>query len=811
MRTVLTIIAVALVAMMSVALVAPYLIDWSAQRGAIEARLSAITGADVSLAGPVELRVLPTPYLALGEGLVSAPGPDGAKLSFASARLELALVKLASGQIRFSDIRLEKPVLTLTRGSGGALKLPPVRMAGLHSTGFDRLRMADGRVKIVGAAAGTEISGVEIDAAAPSLDGPARLNGQFSGPDNAPVVFSLASEKPGPEGTPLRLEVNGGPSWPGAQFDGALQGDPAAGIGGLRFAGAATFIGTAPGEDAPTPWRVAGPMTVDLNRATLQQGEFRLGPEERGIRADGDARVVFGSPAQISVALRAKQVNVDSFMRRKGEDGVAPARAVTLITRIVSAALQGRESEAAIDAQVLAQPIILGAQTLPDASLTLKTAPGAPLNLTLNFGLPGQSRLRADGDLATGAEAKFRGDVALESADFALLRDWATQGAPPAAAKIAAFADALPYRSVSLSGAAEASSNGFSGRNLKLTLDRSTLTGALAFKGPDGSQAGRLDVDLTSDSLDVDGLPSLTSANLFDDLDLSLSLRAGSLHVARIGEAEINSGSLALNVAKSGPNVTLKRLSVAGLDGASLDIEGASGPNSTAATGHLRADRLHDFAALVSRVAPSDWSRMLVARAGELSPAALTFDAHGGASDGGGVPAIDSLRANGSAGETQFSVTLDPRPNDGGRALTVSLDSPNSGALLRQLGVHTPTSGGSRAHIALNANGGWEKGYDVDADLAACRRGPGVARPFLASRGEWRREAVWVRQGQVAEPRPARHRSWPCAREWRRARSRRYRIRCDLARRSMGFLAARGDDCRGQGERRPHLSACEAA
>jgi AsmA family/AsmA-like C-terminal region len=714
-RYVLTIVAVALVAVMSIALIAPYLIDWSTQRGEIEARLSAITGADVSLSGPVELRVLPTPYLALGEGLISAPGPDGAKLSFASARLELALVKLASGQIRFSDIRLEAPVLTLTRGPDGALKLPPVQMAGLHSTGFDRLRMADGRVKIVGAGAGTEISGVEIDAAAPSLDGPARLNGQFSGPDNAAVAFSLASEKPGPEGTPLRLEVNGGPSWPAAQFDGALQGDPAAGIGGLRFAGSATFIGTGPGEDAPTPWRVAGPMTVDLNQATLRKGEFRLGPEERGIRADGDASVVFGSPARISVTLRAKQVNVDSFMRRKGEDGVAPARAVSLITRIIAAALQGRESQAAIDAQVLAQPIILGAQTLPDASLTLKAAPGAPLSLALNLGLPGQSRLRADGDLATGAEAKFRGDIAFVSADFALLREWATLGAPPAAAKIAAFADALPYRGASISGAVEASPTGFSGRNLKLVLDRSTLTGALAFKGADGGQPSRLDVDLSSDSLDVDGLPSLTSANLFDDLDVALSLRAGSLHIARIGEAQIDSGSLAVNVAKSGPNVTLKRLSVAGLDGASFDVEGAIGPDSTAATGHLRADRLHDFAVLVSRVAPGDWSRMLVARAGELSPAAFTFGAHGGATDNGGVPAVDSLRANGSAGETQFSVTLDPRPNDAGRALTISLDSPNSGALLRQLGVHTPTSGGGRAHIALNANGSWEKGYDVDA------------------------------------------------------------------------------------------------
>ena len=715
MRTILTIVAVVLVAVMSVALVAPYFIDWSAQRGEIEARLSAITGANVSLSGPVELRVLPTPYLALGEGLVSAPGPDGAKLSFASARLELALVKLASGQIRFSDIRLEKPLLTLTRGPGGALALPPLRMAGLHSTGFDRLSVRDGRVKIVGAAAGAEISGVEIDAAAPSLDGPAQFSGQFSGPDKAPVVFRLASEKPGAQGTPVHLAVDAGPSWPGAQFDGALEGDPAVGIGALRFAGAATLAGTAPGEDAPTPWRIIGPMTVDLTQATLRQAEFRLGPEERSISANGDATLVFGSPARISVALKAKQVNVDSLMRRKGEEGATPARAVTLITRILSAALQGRESQAAIDAQVSAQAIILGAQTMPDASATVKAAPGAPLNLTFNLGLPGQSRLRAEGELQTGGEARFRGDVVFESADFALMRDWATLGAPPALAKAAAFARALPYRSASLSGVVEASPTGFSGRNLKLKLDRSTLTGALAYKAPDAGQAGRLDVDLASNSLDVDGLPSLGAANLIGDLDLSLSLRAGSLHVARVGEAEIDSGSLAVNLAKSGPNITLKRLSVAGLDGASFDIEGAIGPDSTAATGHLRADRLHDFAALVSRVAPGDWSRMLVARAGELSPAALTFGAQGGAADAGGVPAIDSLRANGSAGETKFSVTLDPRPNDAGRALTVSLDSPNSGALLRQLGVHTPISGGGRARIALNAAGGWEKGYDVDA------------------------------------------------------------------------------------------------
>src|SRR5271170_323186 len=470
-RYVLTFLAVALVAVMSAALVAPMLIDWSAHRAEIEARLSAITGANVSLTGPVEVRLLPTPYLALGAGSLSAPGPNGPRLSFDSARLELALVKLTSGQIRFSDISLDKPVLTIVRGADGAPQLPALPLARLQSTGVDRLVVRDGLVRVVGAANGaaSEIAGVELDAAAPSLDGPAHIAGQFSGPDDAPVVFRLASQKPGPEGTPVHVEVDAGPSWPAGEFEGMLEGDAAAGLAGLRFAGAATLTGTAPGENEPTPWRVAGPMTVDLDRAAVRGAEFRLGADERAIRATGDATLAFGSPPRLSIEAKAKQANVDSLMRRKGEDGVAPARAATLLSRIAAAALQGRQGRMEIDAQVSAAPIILGAQTLPDASVALKTGPGAPLHLRFGLGLPAQTRLGGEGDLDAVGAAKFHGDIDFSTADFELLRDWASLGAPEAAARVVAIAEALPYRNISLMGAVEASAAGLSGRNLKFT------------------------------------------------------------------------------------------------------------------------------------------------------------------------------------------------------------------------------------------------------------------------------------------------------------------------------------------------------
>ncbi|HEX9167529.1 MAG TPA: AsmA family protein [Roseiarcus sp.] len=716
MRNVLTIIAVALVAVMSAALIAPMLIDWSAHRAEIEARLHAITGANVSLTGPVEVRFLPTPYLALGAGSLSTPDPDGPKLSFDSARLELALVELASGQIRFSDISLDKPVLTIARSADGALRLPALPIARFQSTGVDRLIVRDGRVRVAGGANGpeSEIGGVDIDAAVPSLDGPAHLNGQFFGPGDSPVIFRLASQRPTAEGTPVRVEVDAGSSWPAGEFEGMLEGDAADGLTGLRFSGSATLTGTAPGENEPTPWRVAGPMTVDLQGAAVRGAEFRLGPEERAIRATGNATLAFGLPPRLSMDLKAKQMNVDSLMRRKGEDGVAPARAVTLLSRIAASALEGRQSRMAIDASASAEPIILGAQTLSDATVALRTEPGAPLHLRFSIGLPGQGRIGGEGDLDAGASAKFRGDIDFSSPDLALLRDWAALGAPEAEVRAAAIGEALGYRSAALSGDVEASATGLSGRNLKLTVDRTTLTGVLAFTRPSGGETGQLNLDLATNSLDVDTLPSLAAAKMIGDMDLSISLRAGSLHIARVSEAEVASGPVTLKAVKTGPNITLERLSVADLGGASLDVQGAMDHDSLRATGHLRADRLRDFAVLVSRLAPGEWSRILVDRADELSPAALTFEARGGAA-GGEAPAIDSLRANGSASETQFTISLDPRSKDLGRALTANLDSPNSGALLRQLGLTAAPAGNGRAHLTLNAAGRSAQGYDVDA------------------------------------------------------------------------------------------------
>ncbi len=566
MRVVLTIFAVGLVALLTVALIAPLFIDWSAHRAEIEARLAAISGGRVVLNGPVTLRLLPVPYLEVGEGSAAGPGSDAPRLSFESARLELALVKLASGKIRFTEIRLEKPVLTLTRRADGSVNLPFAKSRETDVVGFDRLVARNGAVRIAAAAGrpARAIDGVDLDADAPSLAGPYRASGQFDGPGGSPVDFRLASEKGDAAGTPIHFTVEAGPGLPSLVFDGVLS---FTGDGGKvpSVLGSASLTGSAAGPDGPLPWRVAGPMSADFEAVKFKNAEFRFGPEERALRANGDATFVADLPARLTLSVKAKQANVDALLRRKGEDGVPPARAVALLTDALGPALAGARGMI-VKTDIAAGEVILGSDTITDLSASLSAAPGAPLRTRFNIALPGRSRLTADGELETGSAPKFVGAVDFSTDDFPLLRDWASQGAPGFAAKAAALSEAFAFRSASLSGDVAASAVGFSGRSVRLALERSTLTGALAFTRKVGPDPGRLYMDLSSDSLDVGTLPALNaSAALLGDLDLSISVQAKSLHVAHLGEGEIDGGSLALKVEKSGPRTTLKRLSVGNL------------------------------------------------------------------------------------------------------------------------------------------------------------------------------------------------------------------------------------------------------
>jgi hypothetical protein len=722
-RIFLTLIAVALVVALSAALFAPFFIDWSLHRAQIEAELSDIVGARVVVSGPIDIRFLPTPYLQLRDVTVADPRGAGAP-AFAceNVQLEAALASLPSGRARFTLARLDHPVLTLSRGPGGSLLLPPWRVnAPADRVALDRVIVTAGRLRVVGGegVAPLDISGLDLDAAAGSLIGPYRGSGRVLTPGWPQAEFHFATALLANSALPLKLEIDPTDGLPSGVFDGVLSLGPGAADAGLDLAyvGTAAVSGFSAVKESgpPAPWRVSGALRADLGGATVEDLAVRFGPEERALEASGTARLEVGPPARFTADLKAKELNVDALLREKGEDSVSPARALAALARVLSPLNAGSGPLLDLRVAFAAPTAIVGAQTLTDVALDATAAAGAPIEGDLELGMPGQSRLRLSGALELGAAAEFKGRLEARVGDFAQLRDWATKDEPEFARRLLALAEAAPYRKASAIGDVEASAVGFSARNLELVVDRTALNGAMAFTRAVGDERGRLFVDLRSDALDIDALPNFNaSADLLGDIDLSLALDAAKLRVARLGEAALDSGSLSLKATKIGADLSLDRLSVAGLGGAAVEVRGASGPKGRWLTLQLDAEKLRDFAALIARVAPGRLSRLLVQRADALSPAKASLEARAAVPDAAGGFALDSVKAQGSAGQSQFTFKAERSGEaTAGVAATFALDAPEGAPLLQQIGLKTPSVASGRARIEASANGRWDSGFDA--------------------------------------------------------------------------------------------------
>ena len=235
-RIALTLIAVALVAALSAALVAPLFVDWSAQRGFVESELGRQFGARVAIAGPIEARLLPTPYLTMEDVTVGDAGLQGTTtLRAKKIRLELALGALAGGRFRFTQIDLDQPVARIAANAEG--KVQPVR-SGIATMAdriaFDRLVVRHGQIVFARTGAGEiALADVDFDGSAKSLIGPFRGTGKASAPLGDSVQFEFATMEIAGAALPIKAEIvwpRGGPT-NGLRWQAGADGDGPRGFG----------------------------------------------------------------------------------------------------------------------------------------------------------------------------------------------------------------------------------------------------------------------------------------------------------------------------------------------------------------------------------------------------------------------------------------------------------------------------------------------------------------------------------------------------------------------------------------------------
>ncbi len=706
MRDILTILAVILVVILSAALTVPYLVNWDAERGLIEAQLSKLLGQQVKIRGGIDLKLLPTPYLQLADLEVKDPAA-GSDIRADELHLEIALPPLMRGEVDFVEARLLRPRLRL-RIEHDAMALPWPAHGVAEQMQFERISVEDGTVAIDDPATGRNFrfTNIALSAAASALTGPFAAQGTFDAA-GAPTAFQFSTGERHGDRLHFRLIVDESGRYPGVDLDADLLFVPHAlpSIdGAIRLSGHQRDI-------LALPWQLSGALHAELRKASLANLDLRLGDEDRAANLSGAAAFDLGSKPHVNLTLKAQQIDLDKLLTTK--TGPPPMQ------RLADAFEQVAKSEnfggLPLRLAWSADSVLLGGETLTHVAASTATLGKQSIALSFKADGPGLSHLSADGTLDAGIAPQFTGRIDASADDVRRLEEWLAASLPQTGP-----ANAAPLvSSFAIRGNAAISRVGFVGSDLSLRVNGSTLSGTLAYTKAVGPDAARLFADLSAPALELDSLPDLSGlARRTEAMDLALRLDAHAVRLSATQAGEIDAGRIVLKFDRTGSDSKLENLTVTGIDGADLTASGQWNGHAGDAAVKLDAEQLDGLVGLLRRFVPGSTLNFLADRAAVFSPAHLNLGAD--IKMNGDTFGFQALSLDGTAGETTISGKADPDPQDPAAFdLALRFDAKDSTDLLEQIGVPTvPLADSGPGSIEIAAHGSRHLQMRVGALLA---------------------------------------------------------------------------------------------
>jgi hypothetical protein len=628
MRDLLTYVGIALILVLTAAVAAPFFIDFDAYRGRIAEELSSGLGAQVTLNGPISLRLLPTPRFS-AENLQWSG--DWGAVHAEKAFFELALPGLIGGRLQFSRARLDDCEITVETQKGwqkGSAE------KNLPAAQFDDLALH--RAKVIFLRDGVpalRLEKLELAANAPSLAGPFSARGSLILAGRQ-VAFTFATDELTKDLLPLKANL----TWPGETGRVNLDGR-------LNLAAAPLFAGEAKAEGRaePGPWQAQAKLAASLD--DVEAGDFSatLGEGPSANKISGGGRYEARS-SKIALDLAAPRIDADWAEFFSGPLLAASA------------------STTPLDLRLKAETVNWGGADWTQVEFSRET--GAPAHLQMQG--PGASRLDF---FAAPDRSGWRGKAHFEAEDFIAFVAALPQVAPLAGAN---------FRSVEIGGDFSVSPDEWSLTGARLALGRALLAGELHFKPEKPGRRPFLAARLTAPALDLDAAPDLGPA-LLAGMDLDLALDAQTVKLAHGGRQFGEVGRIDAHFLRDGEATRLERLDLHNIGGAELSAHGGWGRDFSGLTGEarLKAADFSQLAQVLGRLFPGVATKTLGTRARLLSPADLTAKA--GATE-------KTLELNGTLGGTKISASFAPRA---GEKFIAALDlvAPDSGILLNQLGA----------------------------------------------------------------------------------------------------------------------------
>lgn len=635
------------------------------------------------VAGTADATLLPYPTLAFTEVVIGAD-PAQPVMTVGRFDVEVELFPLLSGKVQVTDMRLQKPVITLRvaadgrfewLASGSDAPIDPNQVV------LDRVTISDGAVRILDARRPEPVSVENVSALleARSLLGPFKVEGtaRVAG-EPVSVRASTGTATDG------RLVVKASVEPANRPVAVMLDGEVDTAGDRLAFRGETLVRRIVPdGETTVLPWLLTADSEFDASQLLLRELEFRYGPEDRPFSITGAATIDLGAAPAFTAVLSARQIDLDRTLGQGPDKPVAFQEVLGALSRtMVTLPRPPIPGHVGFDIP----GIVVGGSMMTGVTLDVSTAPEGWRLETLQAGLPGDTVLAATGSVLVEPVPSFEGNVALRSGQPATLVAWWRPDLPRT--RLQPF-DARGHMVLSPTG--------LSLTAIDTAVGEARISGEASYLPSGSNRPPRLTLNLGATEIDVEQAQAV--AALFGDADgrptaadVVVQLAAGAL---RAGDTTAE--GLDVSASLVGGTLSVDRFAVRNLAGARITAAGTIRDLGTAPDGsfqgQISAERLDGLTAIARTLAPgSNFADLLATAAPVLVPANVQATVTARAAD---ASTDATLAVTGTAGGS----TIDGRFGFRGRVdawkaaetdLDLDVEGPNGVRLMRQLGIDVP-------------------------------------------------------------------------------------------------------------------------
>ena len=561
------------VAVLFVALIAPYFVDWDKFTNEFESQASRVVGQEVKVGGKTNLRLLPLPSLSF-EDLQVGKNVDGSPLMTVDRfSFKAELFPFLSGQVRIVEMSMREPKVNLQVGEDGTIAWtsPQEFVVNPEQVKIEKLKVQGGSVLVTGLVGNRsfQLDNIDADLSATSILGPWKIDADAD-VEGIPSQISIASGTfQDDRSMRIKMALNRKDQPYNLLLDGPvnLENNALSWNGEFRVSPfAQAQIDQMDNRVEPLPVNSTGTFWATPRQVDINEYRLEVGSREDPYTITGQGVVSIRDEIYFKMQADGRQIDIDKL-----EQSATPDQKTTLEKRL--AALNDVLRRVPVptakgEIDIVLPAIVAGDTFIRDVNTLISPTGNGWAIKRLKAVLPGNTVFEANGRLGLKNGFGFSGRILVASRQPSGFADWVSGNVDETFRRL---------KSVGLAADLTMTKRQATLENVELRLDDALLRGKLQRLASDEGRPAIL-AELKGNRVNVDDLSAIYSLTRSPDdgdsvHDLNIKVKAEVFEALVKGKPFVAKGMDAHVQVREG-TVSIERLNAVDLLGARVSTTG---------------------------------------------------------------------------------------------------------------------------------------------------------------------------------------------------------------------------------------------